>query len=443
MSLPLSTVITDSHCFPLFVFSDLECDRRCECVDVYISWLLILLAAVHHDRPVGTILRHSISLEAQMGIGIARTLDTWQPSYLLQRYPFSTGFVSVHGKRPSADYAKLRKESLESESGHVVGTQLKKCLCSLPVWPIFGFVQSSNHSISCIEVDHLAVIFSRHKRACCQGSEQNFILKHLGQALSTRPDILPPVYCHELAKLQLNVCFIALSLAAHLRSGELVAVKVQRPGMLLLLTLDALLFHMIGGQLKRFAKARKDLLVAANEMVRHMFDESITSWRQEMLNALHLFMVTILVAAILEQASESFEEPKKMVRRKSFDMHAVVAATEDFLLFILSEKGLMVRVFILRDIVRAADIFLQDEVLGCRLDAERSCNHDKSCQWVSLAPPAAVKLAPEVWTAMFIRIALNPQTHSFSLDIISAVVMHLSNKFPESFCFCMSRLIHK
>lgn len=58
------------------------------------------------------------------------------------------------------------------------------------------------------------------------------------------------------------------SYAAHLHSGELVAVKVQRPGMPLFLTLDALLFHMIGGQLKRFAKARKDLFVAVNEMVR-------------------------------------------------------------------------------------------------------------------------------------------------------------------------------
>lgn len=56
--------------------------------------------------------------------------------------------------------------------------------------------------------------------------------------------------------------------AAHLHSGETVAVKVQRPGMPLLLTLDALLFDMIGGQLKRFAKAQKDLLVAVNEMVR-------------------------------------------------------------------------------------------------------------------------------------------------------------------------------
>lgn len=61
--------------------------------------------------------------------------------------------------------------------------------------------------------------------------------------------------------------FVASSVAAHLHSGELVAVKVQRPGMSHLLTLDALLFNMIGGQLKRFAKARKDLLVAVNEMV--------------------------------------------------------------------------------------------------------------------------------------------------------------------------------
>lgn len=64
------------------------------------------------------------------------------------------------------------------------------------------------------------------------------------------------------------VLFLVVSShAAHLHSGELVAVKVQRPGMSLSLTLDALLFHMIGGQLKRFATARKDLMVAVNEMV--------------------------------------------------------------------------------------------------------------------------------------------------------------------------------
>jgi aarF domain-containing kinase len=65
--------------------------------------------------------------------------------------------------------------------------------------------------------------------------------------------------------------FDTSSNAAHLHSGELVAVKVQRPGMAPLLTLDALLFHMIGGQMKRFAKARKDLLVAVNEIVSFYF----------------------------------------------------------------------------------------------------------------------------------------------------------------------------
>lgn len=69
----------------------------------------------------------------------------------------------------------------------------------------------------------------------------------------------------------LNISLDDSSGAAHLHSGELVAVKVQRPGMSLSLTLDALLFHMIGGQLKRFAKARKDLLVAVNEMVRYIY----------------------------------------------------------------------------------------------------------------------------------------------------------------------------
>lgn len=45
---------------------------------------------------------------------------------------------------------------------------------------------------------------------------------------------------------------------------------MQRPGVSILLTLDALLFNMIGRQLKRFAKARRDLLVAVNEMVSHL-----------------------------------------------------------------------------------------------------------------------------------------------------------------------------
>jgi hypothetical protein len=82
------------------------------------------------------------------------------------------------------------------------------------------------------------------------------------------------------------------------------------------------------------------------------------------------------VAAISEQASELTEDPNPEKFSspsvwKSFDMHAVVDSTEDLLLFILSEKGQRVRVFLLRDIVEAADVFLQDEVIDCALNGNR------------------------------------------------------------------------
>lgn len=41
-------------------------------------------------------------------------------------YRYSTGFTSVHGGRPTAEYAKLRRESLETEFGHALGTYSSK-----------------------------------------------------------------------------------------------------------------------------------------------------------------------------------------------------------------------------------------------------------------------------------------------------------------------------
>lgn len=41
---------------------------------------------------------------------------------------YSTGFTSVHGEGPSAEYAKLRKESLETEFGATLGTYSSKNL---------------------------------------------------------------------------------------------------------------------------------------------------------------------------------------------------------------------------------------------------------------------------------------------------------------------------
>lgn len=76
------------------------------------------------------------------------------------------------------------------------------------------------------------------------------------------------------------------------------------------------------------------------------------------------------IVAISDQASESSGEPSSMEDNnqsplgwKSFDMYAVVSATEDLLEFILSKKGQRVRVFLLRDIVEAADAFLDDKVV--------------------------------------------------------------------------------
>ncbi|XP_028105566.1 probable tyrosine-protein phosphatase DSP4 isoform X2 [Camellia sinensis] len=55
----------------------------------------------------------------------------------------------------------------------------------------------------------------------------------------------------------------------------------------------------------------------------------------------------------------------------------------------------------------------------------------------------AVKLAPEVWTAMLIRMTVKPEAHKFTFDIISALLIHFSRKIPETFWICISRILHK
>ncbi|KMZ66944.1 hypothetical protein ZOSMA_281G00240, partial [Zostera marina] len=225
---------------------------------------------------------------------------------------YATGFTSIHSENTSSEYAKLRKESLEGKFGRILGTQSSKTLF---IYYGFGpFLALYRAAIITFYLVKLSILHflvqDTHKRATKFRKTLirlgPFYIK-LGQALSTRPDILPNAYCNELSKLQdqippfpthvaiksiesqlglpISEIFVDISsepiaaaslgqvYKAHLNTGELVAVKVQRPGTSLTLTLDALLFNMIGGQLKRFAQGRKDLLVAVNEMVRHMFEE--------------------------------------------------------------------------------------------------------------------------------------------------------------------------
>ncbi|QCE16323.1 uncharacterized protein LOC114163786 isoform X1 [Vigna unguiculata] len=687
-------------------------------------------AHLYHDSFTEIILRKCVPLDCRSS------------SCLLHRNSYSTGFTSVHGETPSADYARMRRESLESKFGHALGTYSSKSFNAIYRFgPFLALYRAAIISFHVLRLAMWQLFVQDMKKRAVKFRETlirlgPFYIK-LGQALGTRPDILPTIYCQELAELQDQIPpfptdvaiksierefgvpidkifnditpspIAAASLGqvykAHLHSGELVAVKVQRPGMSLSLTLDALLFHMIGGQLKRFAKARRDLFVAVNEMVRHMFDEidyvlegknaerfaTLYCWssngikhkktnavkapkiywdytcstvltmewidgikltdetglteaslnRRELIdqglycslrqmlevgyfhadphpgnlvaindgslayfdfgmmgdiprhyrigliqmivhfvnrdslslandflslgfipegvdvlsvsdalkasfadqtgesqdfqgimnqlyNVMYEFNFSLppdyalviralgslegtakvldpdfkviesaypfvigrliadpnpdmrrilrellirnngsirwnrlerLVAAISEQASEITGDPSSEKFSSSsiwklFDMHAVVDSTEDLLLFILSDKGLRVRLFLLRDIIEAADVFLQNEVIDCALDenpqGQRTLLFEerdilgrigKGFEYLC----EVVKLAPAEWTAMLIRMSVRPEVHKFALDIISAIALHSSHKLQVASWLYLSRLLHK
>lgn len=684
--------------------------------------------------------------------------DHWFPSTMLQKRLFSAGSSSIHGGRPSTEYAKLRKQSLEEEFGHVLGKNSSRSVSVVYRFgPFLALFRATVISFHVLKLSIWQLFVHDIKKRAIKFRETlirlgPFYIK-LGQALSTRPDILPTIYCQELAKLQDQIPPFPTSVAiksienqlgapvseifldispepmaaaslgqvykAHLHSGELVAVKVQRPGMPLSLTLDALLFHMIGGQLKRFSKARKDLLVAVNEMVRHMFEEidyilegenaerfaslyasypcddnatkgvrSVDNnssagkqktlikvpkiyWKytrkavltmewingikltddkalakahlkrkelvdeglycslrqllevgffhadphpgnlvatddgslayfdfgmmgeiprhyrvgliqvlvhfvnrdslglandflslgflpegvdvqlvsdalqtsfgdgtrqsrdfQSIMNQLYDVMYEFnfslppdyalviralgslegtakaldpdfkvvesaypfvigrlladpspdmrrilrellirndgsirwnrlerLVAAISEEASDSDGEHLKSeqdssspLRWKSFDMRSVVAATEDLFIFILSEKGIRVRLYLVRDILKAADAFLHEKVITSIFHGdigERKTSMSEGHMTVTRVVNGfqyfkqAVKKAPEAWLAMLARMSVKPEFRNFIVDIVSALLQHSRREFPETSWICLSKLLHK
>ncbi|KAI0497046.1 hypothetical protein KFK09_023374 [Dendrobium nobile] len=119
---------------------------------------------------------------------------------------FSTVFTSVHGEKPSAEYARRRKQSLETEFGHMLGMHGSKTLYA---YSRFGpFLALYRAAIISFQVFKLSIshffVQDIHKRAVkfreTLISLGPFYTK-LGQALSTRPDILPKAYCQELSKL--------------------------------------------------------------------------------------------------------------------------------------------------------------------------------------------------------------------------------------------------
>ena len=158
----------------------------------------------------------------------------------------------------------------------------------------------------------------------------------IGQAMSTRPDLVPPVFLEELSKLQDQIPpfpneiafqFIreelgkdyreiyaeistdpiaAASLGqvyrATLHTGETVAVKVQRPGLARNIALDLYVLRGISvWAMSRFSKIRSDLVAITDEFAERIFEEM--DYTQEGRNAerfesLYGYMEDIYVPSI-------------------------------------------------------------------------------------------------------------------------------------------------
>jgi aarF domain-containing kinase len=54
-----------------------------------------------------------------------------------------------------------------------------------------------------------------------------------------------------------------------------------------------------------------------------------------------------------------------------------------------------------------------------------------------------IKLAPEEWTAMLIRMAVKPEAHKFAIDVISALALRSSHRLQVASWLYLSILLHK
>ncbi|CAM8881107.1 unnamed protein product [Rhodiola kirilowii] len=141
----------------------------------------------------------------------------------------------------------------------------------------------------------------------------------IAQAISSRPDLIPPSYLDELSLLQDQIAPFPTAVAyqriekdlkapledifseispvpvaaaslgqvykARLRdSGKLVAVKVQRPGVQAAISLDILILRFLTGLIKKFGKLNTDLQAVVDEWASSLFREM--DYRKEANNGL-------------------------------------------------------------------------------------------------------------------------------------------------------------
>ena len=199
-----------------------------------------------------------------------------------------------------------------------------------------------------IATDKLLGLLNNPKRARARAKEFAELLVDLGpafikagQALSTRPDLVPPVLLEQLAQLQdqlpgfdsalamacieddlnqpINQIFEQLDLEpisaaslgqvhkGKLKNGHQVAVKVQRPGLREQITLDLYMVRNIAARLKNNVRLiRSDLVALIDELGKRVFEEMDyinEAENAEKFRKLHLSNPRIAVPRIYHEAT--------------------------------------------------------------------------------------------------------------------------------------------
>lgn len=86
----------------------------------------------------------------------------------------------MHGERPSSEYAKLRKESLETEFGYIVGTHSSKSASVvLRFGPFLAFYRAAIISFHVLKLTIWQFFFRDMKMRAVKVGNRILFLKHV------------------------------------------------------------------------------------------------------------------------------------------------------------------------------------------------------------------------------------------------------------------------
>jgi len=65
---------------------------------------------------------------------------------------YSNAFTSVHGERPSSEYAKIRKESLETQFGRILGSSSRRLFADRGFGPFLALYRAATISFHVVKL---------------------------------------------------------------------------------------------------------------------------------------------------------------------------------------------------------------------------------------------------------------------------------------------------